>query len=125
MKLDKNQIWHDVLESVKVSVSTGIFQTWISHTQLSSLKKVNDTRYMAEISCISYFVKSQIQDRYFGLIQDALIKTIESPCDLTFIVGGTLPAQVAPSTNNPTPLFDADDKNEELTNRLIAANIRL
>lgn len=122
MKLDKNQIWHDVLESIKVSVSSPIFTTWISKTQLQSLKKVGDTRYLADVSCSSVFVKTQIQDRYFGLIQDALIKTIGSPCDVTFSINSSLPA---PKTSISAPLFEEDDKNEELTNRLISSNIRL
>src|SRR5258708_6266447 len=123
MKPDKNQIWHDVLESVKISVSTGIFQTWISQTQLNSLKKIADNRYLAEISCSSYYVKTTIEQRYFGLIQDVLIKTVGSPCDLTFSIGK---GAISPSANvTPAPLFENDDKNEELTNRLISSNIRL
>ncbi len=123
MKLDKSQIWHDVLESVKVSVSGPIFTTWISHTELSSLKKVGDERYLAEILCSSYFVKEQVQNRYFGLIQDTLIKTIGNPCDLTFLIG--TPTTQTPKINSPAPLFQEDDKNEELTNKLNHGNIRL
>lgn len=126
MKPDKNEIWHDVLESVKVSVSAGIFSTWLSQTSLSSLKKVNDNRYTAEITCSSYFVKTQVQERYFGLLQDTLIKILGVPCDLTFLVGSI--SSQAPEENNKnslTPLFQEDDKNEELTDKLIKSNIRL
>src|SRR5258708_31671492 len=123
MKLDKKEVWHDVLESVKVSVSAPIFATWISQTELSSLKKVGDNRYMADISCNSIFVKSQIQDRYFGLIQDALIKTVGAPCDINLSIGSVAPT---PKVNIVSPLFQADDdKNEELVNNLIRSNIRL
>lgn len=123
MKQDKLAVWHDVLESVKVSVSTPIFNTWISQTKLASLKKISDDRYLADISCNSVFVKSQIQDRYFGLVQDTLIKTIGSPCDITLSIGGGITPQ--PKAATATPLFQEDDKNEELVNRLIASNIRL
>lgn len=123
MKLDKSQIWHDCLESVKVSVSSPIFNTWISKTELSSLKKIGDNRYLAEILCASSFVKAQVQERYFGLIQDTLIKIIKSPCDLTFIVGAI--EEKAPKKELVTPLFQEDDKNEELTSKLVSANIRL
>lgn len=123
MKLDKSQIWHDVLESVKVSVSAAIFSTWISQTNLTSLKKISDKRYMAEISCSSYFVKATIEQRYFGLLQDSLIKILDCPCDMTFTIGqGSTPK---PKEEGKTPLFENDDKNEELTSRLIASNIRL
>src|SRR5581483_6486515 len=104
---DKKQIWHDVLESVKVSVSAPIFTTWISKTSLQSLKKVGDTRYLAEIACSSYFVKTTIQERYFGLMQDALIKTIGAPTDLTFSVGEVeIPKEQ--KKENVAPLFDED-----------------
>jgi chromosomal replication initiator protein len=123
-KLDKKQIWHDVLESVKVSVSAPIFTTWISKTELGSLKKVGDNRYLAEIYCSSFFVKQTVEQRYFGLIQDTLIKTVGSPCDLTFVIGN-VSSPVTKATNVVAPLFDEDDKNEELTRRLIQGNIRL
>src|SRR5581483_10112665 len=106
MKQDKSQIWHEVLESVKVSVSTPIFNTWISKTQLQSLKKVGENRYIAEILCASSFVKAQVQERYFGLIQDTLIKVIQSPCDLTFSVGSIEGIPV--KKQETAPLFQED-----------------
>lgn len=124
-KQNKKEIWHDVLESVKVSVSTPIFTTWISKTDLISLKKISDKRYMAEIACSSYFVKEQIQNRYFGLIQDALIKTTGNPCDLTFTIQAVDIKSQKTDKTSEAPLFQEDDKNEELTNSLMKANIRL
>ncbi|HWA52294.1 MAG TPA: chromosomal replication initiator protein DnaA [Patescibacteria group bacterium] len=124
MKQDKVQIWHDVLESVKVSVSAAIFSTWISQTELGSLKKVNDTRYLATIVCNSYFVKQTIQERYFGLLQDSLMKAVDAPVDLEFTVGAV--ASVAPKKEIPiAPLFAEDDKDEDLTQKLVSSNIRL
>ncbi len=123
MPLDKKQIWHSVLESVKVSVSTPIFNTWISKTELGSLKKVSESRYLADITCASSFVKAQVQERYFGLIQDTLIKIIENPCDLTFTVGNV--DSPVKKEEEISPLFIEDEKNEELTSKLISANIRL
>ncbi len=125
MGLDKKEVWHDVLESVKVSVSAPIFTTWISQTELASLKKTGDNRYLADISCKSIFVKSQIQERYFGLVQDALIKTVGAPCDMTLSIGSLNSAQPPRVSDSVAPLFQEDDKNEDLTNRLIASNIRL
>ncbi len=120
--MDKVTIWHDCLESVKVSVSSAIFRTWISQTQLISLKKISEKRYLAEIACSSFYVKTTIEQRYFGLIQDALMKILSNPCDLVFNVGVENPKQ---AKTTPTPLFEADDTNEDLTGKLIASNIRL
>ena len=80
---DKNTIWHDFLESVKVSVSPAIFSTWFSQTHLTSLIK-KDERYLIGIGCPSSFVKNTIESRYFGLIQDSLTNTLGGNCDIFF-----------------------------------------
>src|SRR6185436_898512 len=96
MKQDKDKIWHDVLESMKVSVSSAIFSTWLSKTYLLSLKKMGENRYTAQIGCGSFFVKSTAEERYYGLIQDSLPRAIGTPCDIEFIVKEN-PTDVAPS----------------------------
>lgn len=122
-KLDKNQIWHDVLSSVKVSVSTAIFSTWISKTHLVSLKKISKDRYLAEIGCLSSFVKATIETRYFGLIQESLIASLGHPCDLVFVVkqedSAALPNQ------KPAPLFEEEEGNDRFVAKLSDSNIRM
>lgn len=85
-KPDKDQIWQEVLESIKVSVSPGVFSTWLSQTHLVSLKKLDEKRYFAEVGCQSTFIRSTVEARYFGLLQDSLMKSLETPCDLTFTI---------------------------------------
>ncbi len=123
-KFDKDKIWHEVLDSIKVSVSSAIFSTWLSQTHLVSLKKVSDQRYLAEIGCNSYFVKTTVEKRYFGLIQDCLIKILEIPCDLEFSVKQSPDAKL---NSKPTlaPLFqEEEDKNEILTAKLTQSKVR-
>jgi chromosomal replication initiator protein len=122
--IDKKNIWNEVLESIKVSVSDAIFSTWFSQTHLHTLNKVGK-RYVAEIGCPSPFIKTTIEGRYFGLIQDSLKKSLESPCDLTFIIKQA-PDKTPKKTNPPSPLFqtEKDDKNE-LVNALVESGIRL
>lgn len=107
---NKKTVWHDVLGSVKVSVSPAIFSTWFSQTHLANLKKTNK-RYLAEIGCTSTFVKTTVESRYFGLLQDSLGKILDTPCDLMFIVrespGKEKQAKIE------TPLFEKKDKNGE------------
>lgn len=120
---NEKQIWHEVLESIRVSVSPAIYSTWFSQTHLVSLEDIGK-RYIAEIGCTSTFVKSTIEVRYYGLVQDGLIKALELPCDVVFIV-----KQKKEETNNsagPTPLFDEkkeDDK--DLPEVLMKSGIRL
>lgn len=120
-KVDKVKVWQEVLESVRVSVSSAIYSTWLSQTHLVSLRKVDDRRYLAEIGCSSQFIKATVEKRYFGLLQDSLMKTIDAPSDLTFIVKQDLEAS---STNaKMEPLFEERTESEEVSRRL--ANIRV
>jgi len=120
-KLDKEQIWKDVLENVRVMVSPAIFSTWIAHTFLVSLRKIDDKRYMAEIGCSSTYIKATVEKRYFGLIQDALIKIIEAPADLIFEVKQQ---ERVSSEKFETPLFAERDENEDITRRLAELMVR-
>jgi len=118
--MDKQLLWKDILESVKVSVSPAIFSTWLTQTHLASLKKTDPKRYKAEIGCSSLFVKATVETRYFGLIQDALIKSINMPCDLAFVVKES-PKKI--ENEAPTPLF-ATQNEENLIEDLTRAKIR-
>lgn len=106
---DKNKIWKETLESVRVSVSPAIFSTWISQTHLLSLKKLTEKRMLAEVGCNSTFVKTTVETRYFGLLQDALIRILNTPTDLNFSV-----KQTPQNLDLVTPLFNSTgaDSNE-------------
>jgi chromosomal replication initiator protein len=120
--IEKKTLWHEVLESIRVSVSSAIFSTWFSQTHLASCKKANG-RFLAEIGCSSSFVKTTIESRYFGLIQDALSKAINTPCDLIFII------KQAPDKKSrqdaSAPLFEKEGAGaEEYAEALAKARIR-
>src|SRR3990170_4684234 len=82
---ENKKLWRDVLESVRVSVSPAIFSTWFSQTHLVELSK-QKKRHAVSVGCSSSFVKTTIEGRYFGLIQDALVSALGTPCDLVFLV---------------------------------------
>lgn len=121
MTRDLEKIWHDVLETVKVSVSPPVFTTWISQTFLSELKK-SENRYTAEIGCNSSFVKATIETRYFGLIQDCLTKILGMPCDLKFVIKDNPNKQF--TENSPAPLFEQPSQSEAFVNDLMRSRIR-
>jgi chromosomal replication initiator protein len=108
---DTVRVWHDTLESVKVSVSPAIFNTWFNQTHLASLK-INQNRYIAEIGCNSNFVKTTIESRYFGLIQDSLSKTVGKSCDILFVVKEN-PAKNTSKSGVIAPLFDSQVNDEK------------
>jgi len=103
---DKKQIWHDVLENIKVSVSSANFSTWFSQTYLAEIKD-GGKRFVSEVGCSSSFIKATIETRYFGLIQDALQKALGSPTDVLFIVKQELKQE----KETPSPLFEASSLN--------------
>jgi chromosomal replication initiator protein len=83
--VDTAIVWHDTLEAIKVSVSGAIFSTWFSQTYLAEVIETKE-RFTASIGCGSSYVKSTLESRYFGLVQDSLSKTLGKPCDLIFLV---------------------------------------
>lgn len=110
--LDKKVFWHDVLESIRVSVSPAIFSTWFSQTHLLSLEEIGD-RFSAEVGCISPYIKATIESRYFGLVQDSLTKSLGKPCDLVFAVREDTSKPTA-KDEFPIPLFEEKSKTDEL-----------
>lgn len=124
MDINLKTSWKDTLEIVRVSVSPAIFSTWFSQTHLSQTKEVGD-RYVIEIGCSSLFVKSTIESRYFGLLQDAITKVLGKPCDLEFIVKED-PNKSKGTKDVVTPLFqnETEDKSSEFNDALLRAKIR-
>lgn len=116
-------LWHDFLESIKVSVSPANYSTWFSQTFLIGAEK-KDSRYLLTVGCPSSFIKNTIEIRYFGLIQDSLTKMLDAPCDISFEVKQK-PKESHEDESVP-PLFSKpgeDDKN--LTEIAKAQRLRL
>jgi len=121
---DKEKVWADVLGSLRVSVSSAVFTTWLSQTHLAGLRKVDATRYTAEIGCNSTFVKNTIEQRYYGMIQDTLVKVINAPIDLTFAIKSN-PSSIAKQQEKLMPLFTNADNDEETMQKIANARLRL
>lgn len=83
--MDNEKLWNDILGSIKVGVSSAIYTTWFAQTHLSKVEET-ETRYIVEVGCNSPYVKSTIEERYFGMLQDLVSKTLGKPSDLNFIV---------------------------------------
>jgi len=117
--LDTGKVWNDVLDGIRVSVSSANFTTWFKQTHLSKLEKTNN-RYVAEVGCKSSFIKTTIESRYFGLIQDSLNKSLNTTCDLYFVVKDNQSSELL-----PTPLFEPSNKNfEELGEIIMKTGLR-
>ncbi|OGM19222.1 chromosomal replication initiator protein DnaA [Candidatus Woesebacteria bacterium RIFCSPHIGHO2_01_FULL_37_10] len=121
--LDKSTLWKDVLESVKVTVSPAIYSTWFSQTFISEINE-SGNRYSAEIGCRSSFVKSTVETRYYGLIQDALSKSLQKPCDIYFVIKN-IPEESG-IENKFSPLFESEKNvsDESFLEQLLKFGIR-
>ena len=121
MEQDNKTIWNDCLDSLKVSVSPANFSTWFAQTYLKQLEK-NGDKFDAEVGCPSPFVKNTIENRYFGLIQDSLSKTLSAACNLTFTVStnpdnsklNNLDSPLFQGTSNETDQLDQKVRNSRL-----------
>lgn len=122
-KIDKVKVWDEVLESVKISVSSAIFSTWFSQTHLASLK-LADKRYIAEIGCASSFVRTTIETRYYALLQEALHDSLDMECDLLFVIKQKDNDSIS-SKKVSAPLFESSNTNHQaFLDSLSKANLR-
>ena len=121
--MDNKKVWNNILESIKVSVSPAIFSTWFSQTHLSELKEKGG-KVTAQIGCSSSFVKTTIESRYFGMIQDALKKEVDKKCDILFVVKED-PEKNKDLVETPPPLFTENKSQEEnLAGNLAKSKLR-
>ena len=57
--MEKNEVWKDTLEIIKLSVSPAIFKTWFSQTHIVSIEEVGD-RLVIEVGTATAFSKNTI-----------------------------------------------------------------
>ena len=103
-KDELNIFWKNCLDTLKISVSPAIYSTWFSKTHIT---KVQDSknRSIVEIGCPSSYVKTTVEKRYYGLIQDTISKALNKPVDLIFIIK-QINNNLNPNNNEKdTPLF--------------------
>jgi len=121
---DKKQIWQDTLQTIQVSVSDATFKTYFIQTHLHEIKEGQD-RVIAEIGCNSVFIKSFVETRYFGIIQDTLSRILEKPTDISFVVKQDAKT-LTDTEDKPIPLFRSESINKEAMDSAIRhANLRL
>ncbi|KKQ74936.1 MAG: Chromosomal replication initiator protein DnaA [Candidatus Woesebacteria bacterium GW2011_GWB1_38_5b] len=124
--MDKDKIWHEVLESLKVSISSAAFSTWLNQTHLSALKELDTQppRFIVEIGCQTTFVRQTVEVRYFGLIQEALTQKLGMPCDLSFTTRQNPNTGVFNTNKVLAPLFDEKNLGQALIEKLSQSHLR-
>jgi len=117
--MDKEATWKRILEGIKVSVSPAIFSTWFSQTHIVNIKKEKES-FSVEIGCPSSFIKNTLENRYFGIIQDALSKELGEKTSLAINVKEALKKQR--QENMSTPLFNIKKEKEDSLKKEIAVS---
>jgi chromosomal replication initiator protein len=84
--MDKDKLWQIVLENLKLTLSSANFATWFPLTFINQIKIVDKSHQIVEIATSSTFIKDTIENRYYGLIKEALDKTTQKKNDLIFVV---------------------------------------
>lgn len=84
--MDKDKLWQTVLENLKLSLSSANFATWFPQTFINNIKEVNKNHQIIEIASPSTFIRDTIENRYYGLLKEALDKTTKKKNDLIFVV---------------------------------------
>lgn len=121
--IDKKEVWKDVLERVKLSVSNAIFGTWFSQTHLVDIVEAGE-RLNIIVGCHTPFAKTTIEARYFGLLQDSLESVLGKKCDIVLEVKQK---EEGSEDVSETPLFQqvvSVNTNENLINKIRSFRIK-
>ena len=123
--MDKDKIWTTVLENLKITLSTANFATWFPLTFIIHLKEIDKERQIVEIGCPSVFVSNTIENRYYGLIKEALDQATKKKNDLVFIVKQS--KKIEDKETEEKPLFKTKDqrKSREVTEAIEKVGLKL
>ena len=123
--MDKNKVWSIVLENLKISLSTANFATWFPSTFINQIKEIDEQRQIIEIGCSSIFVSNTVENRYYGLVKEALDKVTKKKNDLVFVVKENK-QKLAKQKNKAgnQPLFEMPKKNDDFKDALKRVGLR-
>lgn len=106
LTMDKDKLWQIVLENLKLSLSSANFATWFPQTFINEIKEVDKNHQIIEIASPSSFIKDTIENRYYGLIKEALDKTTKKKNDLAFVVKQVKGERAKRREGKREPLFE-------------------
>lgn len=110
--MDNKNLWQQVQEELKISVSKAIFQTLFQGTSLVSLEN-----NVATIGCPSSYIQGLIETRYYSLIKDILDRKTGKDNSLVFVVRLL-------STDEKKSLGPLFEKEEEFVTSASACGLR-
>lgn len=88
MEINLETTWKSVMAGLKLSVSEGIFNTYLRQTSLNQITDAGDMRLVCQINCSSAMIRDTLEKRYWGQISQALQNLTGKECELVFSVQG-------------------------------------
>jgi len=122
--MDKEKIWQAVLENLKITLSPASFNTWFLQTFIVRLKPLSKERQITEIGCPNPFVSQTVENRYYGLIKEALDQVTRKKNDLVFIVKQTKKTNFAKAEQGKEPLFEKPEERPEVMEAIERAGLQ-
>ncbi len=122
--MDKDKLWQTVLENLKLSLSSANFATWFPQTFINKIKEVDKNHQIIEIASPSAFIKDTIENRYYGLIKEALDKTTKKKNDLTFVVKQPKKTKTTKEVEKGTLFEKEEPKKPSIQEAIIRAGLR-
>lgn len=104
--MNKEKIWQTVIENLKITLSSASFSTWFPQTFIAGCKEVEKNRQIIEIGCPNPFAKDNIENRYYGLIKEALDQTTGRKNDLVFVIKQREIKRYKGTEEQRAPLFE-------------------
>jgi len=102
VKLSTDQLWKNVKEELKVTVSEATFKTFFSQTSLLRLEN-----NIATIGCPNQYFCEQTELRYYSLLKDILDRQTKKSLSLVFIVRQDKEPKIQ-EQKNIGPLFEPE-----------------
>jgi len=122
--MDKEKVWRTVLENLKINLSPANFATWFPLTFIVRFKEISKERQITEIGCPSIFVGNTIENRYYGLIKEALDQATSKKNDLVFLVKQSKKPHFAKAPRGKEPLFEKPEEKPEATEVIERVGLR-
>lgn len=120
--MDKEKTWNTVLENLKISLSSASFSTWFPQTFIVSCKEIEKKRQIIEIGCPNPFAKDTIENRYYGLIKEALDQCTKMKNDLVFVMKQS--NRVKEQESRKVPLFEKAEERPEVQEAIEQVGLR-
>jgi chromosomal replication initiator protein len=104
--MDLDRLWKNTQEELKIVLAPAVFQTFVSKTQLISLKNE-----LAVLACPNSYLVDINKKRYYQTFKSALDNQTKSNNELEFIIQDN---NFDISTEKPSPLFEYSKQRNDL-----------